>query len=133
CVLAAATSIANLVCLDNARPSQTSGPDKGAFLIASSAVLGIAFTCQVSFLAVYCIVCRRSVAGAGLLHANNDFRLSPKPRVRTVPYSRTRPSMADNRGTISLESVDMHSLDGKRSPTHSTGSSLSSISPSIHP
>lgn len=133
CVLAAATSIANLVCLDNARPSETSRADKGAFLIASSAVLGITFTCQVTFLVVHCIVCRRSIAGAGSLHVNNDFRLSPKSRVRTVPYSRTRPSMADNLGTTSMESVNMNSLDSKRSPAHSTSSPQSSMSPSIQP
>ena len=134
CVFAAAMSVANIVCLGDEEGDGELENSKGAFLTASSVLLAITFICQATFLVVYYLACRRSSLGeADSLHTDEDSKLSPKSRVKSIPYSRTQPSMTENRGMASMDYVDMRSLDGARSPVQVSGSPRSSMSQSIHP
>lgn len=132
CLLAATMTVVNLARLANLVDTEGSNDANQSYLIASSVVLATTITCQLSFLSVYFLICRRNHdEGVESLYTNDDTRPSPKFHVKSVPYRKTRPSMAESRPATSAESVDVSFWEDKKSHFHVTASPRSSMSQSI--
>lgn len=130
CLLAAILSIVNIVCLANLGDSDRSSDAKQSHLLTSSVILPVTVACQLSFLGVYFLSCRRNKdEGAESLYTNDEYRPSPKFHVKSVPYSKTRPSLAESRPGTSQESFEM-TLESKKS-FQVSASPRSSMSQSI--
>lgn len=132
CLLAAAMTIVNIARLANLVDAEGSSTSKQSYLVASSVIFAITVTCQLTFLGVYFLTCRRSHdEGTESLYTNDDSRPSPKFHVKSVPYSKTRASMAESRPATSAESVDTGLLDDMKPHFHVSASPRSSMSHSI--
>lgn len=127
CFLAAAMTIVNI-----ARLASVVDTASQTYFIVSSVIFAIAITCQLSFLGVYFLLCRRNQEeGAESLYTNDESRPSPKFHVKSVPYSKTRPSMAESRPPTAAESVETSFSEEKKAHFHVTASPRSSMSQSI--
>ena len=132
CIIASGICIASIVLLRDAADRGMSTASKESFLVASSVILAAAVACQLLFLSVYYLNCRRQ----GQNGAESVITIetpSPKAYVKSIAYERTRPSTAKSRGAVTVDSVDMVSLSGKKPRVQVLASPRSSLSQSIRP
>ncbi|KAJ9137291.1 hypothetical protein NKR23_g9216 [Pleurostoma richardsiae] len=136
CVVAAAVSVAALVCLSNASTKLSSsvlGPNAVPFLIGASVALGLAFAAQLIFLVVHFVLVRMHRQDRPhSLHTQEDGNRSPQPHVKSIRYSQTSPS-AKTRGSTSIDSKSPPGSSGGRSAAETMGSIRSSFSHVVRP
>jgi hypothetical protein len=137
CVTAAAVSVANAIHVVKATDDLDEavlGLSKDNFPIASLAVLGGSVACQLVFLTVYLLTCRRArLDWTEPLHTADESRRLPNCRVKPVPYSQARPLTTGIQSMKAFDSADTTSLSGRNYPAQSIGSPQSSLSEAIRP
>src|SRR3569833_1142295 len=137
CAVAAATSVAALVCLSNTAkelPNAVLGTSTVSFLVGASVALGRTFAAQLVFLVVHFVLARLSSGQAHSLHTEDDgHRSSPPPHVKSIPYSQTSPMGQKSRGSTSMDSRSPPGSSGGRSATETMSSIRSSLSHVVRP
>lgn len=137
CAVAAATSVAALVCLSNTAkelPNAILGTSTVSFLVGASVALGLTFAAQLVFLVVHFVLARLSSGQAHSLHTEDDgHRSSPPPHVKSIPYSQTSPMGQKSRGSTSMDSRSPPGSSGGRSATETMSSIRSSLSHVVRP
>ncbi|KAK4216070.1 hypothetical protein QBC37DRAFT_439049 [Rhypophila decipiens] len=138
-VVAAAVSVATIICLNNAAeslPSMILGSTATGFLVASSLALGFAFATQLVFLVVYFATTRwqeqEARGGTGPRDEENPPQEQQKD-FKAIPYQPTSPSTLKFRADESTSSLEPPSSSGGRSATEPVSSIRSSISSVIRP
>lgn len=137
CALAAAVSVAALVCLSSLSgelPNTILGSNTVPFLVGASVVLGLAFATQLVFLVVHFISARmHQDEEAHSIHTNDGGRRSPQQHVKSIPYEQTSPSASKTRGSTSMDSKSPPGSSGGRSATETLTSIRSSLSHVVRP
>lgn len=111
------------------------GTANKTLLITYSAVLGVSFLCQLGLMATFAAKLRHhSTPSVGSVSTDTESQPSLKTpwRVKAIPYSSTRPSIADTRGVTSFESTCMTSIRRCTSPAPTCDSTRSSSSHTTH-
>ncbi|KAI6782205.1 uncharacterized protein J7T54_002442 [Emericellopsis cladophorae] len=133
CLFASAMVIATIVCLSN-EPGAV-GPHRSsqAQLGATATILAVAVACQLGFLAAHYFLCRRTDnQDDAAAHNDAELRSSPTSRLKSVPYSRTRPSLAKNQETDSKSSMESGFTEELKAGYQGVSSPRPSLSPSLH-
>ncbi len=136
CTIAAATSVAALVCLSNTAknlPNAILGTSTVSFLVGASVGLGLSFAAQLVFLVTHFVLARLPAGGSQSLHTEEDGHRSPPPRVKSVPYSQTSPVGQRTRGNSSVDLRTPPGSSGGRSATETMSSIRSSLSHVVRP
>ncbi|KAM7199859.1 hypothetical protein V8F33_004263 [Rhypophila sp. PSN 637] len=138
-VVAAAVSVATVICLNNAAgslPSMILGSTATGFLVGSSLALGFAFATQLVFLVVYFATTRwqeqAARGGTGARDEENPPQEQQKD-FKAIPYQPTSPSTLKFRADESTSSLEPPGSSGGRSATEPVSSIRSSISSVIRP
>lgn len=101
-----------------------------AIVIVYSAILGISSICQLIFSVLCYVRIQRSIIAGTDADTDAESQPSLKSawRVKAIPYSSTRVSIAEHRGVKSFESTCMTSFRGRTSPTSTSDSPRTSFS-----
>ena len=136
CAVAAATSVAALVCLSNTAkelPTAILGTETVSFLVGASVALGLSFAAQLFFLVVHFVLSRLPTGQAQSVHTEEDGHRFPQPRVKSIPYSQTSPMGQKTRGSSSMDSRSPPGSSGGRSTAETISSIRSSLSHVVRP
>lgn len=138
CAVAAAASVAAVICLSNASssilPGKILGSTATSFLIGSSVALGTSFAMQLVFLVVHYIIGRiHSHEAAFPLDTQQDQRRPPQAEIKAVPYHQTSASLPKSRGRTSTDSRSPPGSSGGRSATETMSSIRTSLSHAVRP
>ncbi|KAK4175014.1 hypothetical protein QBC36DRAFT_332311 [Triangularia setosa] len=131
CIIAAAVSVANMVCLskvDEDPESTILGSGATSFLVGSSVVLGLALATQLVFLVFHFVAGRVQGPQIKVSVHNEQNRSRLPPRVKSIAYHETSPSPVSGktRGSASFEKTPPGSSAGR-----STAETISSIRSSL--
>ncbi|POS72154.1 hypothetical protein DHEL01_v209448 [Diaporthe helianthi] len=130
CVVAAALTIATLICLSSSAPI---GDSTVGFVGGVSALLALSFVAQLIFLVVRFIAGRTPEDGPRPSPSMLEIgRRSPSSRVKTVPYSSTSPAEPATRN-VSIDSKSPPSSSGGFSATGTISSVASSLTNVVRP
>lgn len=143
CTVAAAASVAAVVCLRNSPPttlpSHVLGSTINGFLAGCSVALGLSFALQLIFLVVHYIASR--IEKQDRTHSPETgaaSRRSPLPQVKSIPYHQTTPGattsfLHEKREATSMDSRSPPGSSGGRSATETMSSIRSSMSHFVRP
>lgn len=130
CVVAAALTVATLICLSS---SATLGDSTLGFLGGAAALLVVSFVAQLLFLVVRFIADRTQDEGPQRSPSMLEIgRRSPSSRVKAVPYSSTSPAEPATRN-VSIDSKSPPSSSGGFSATGTISSMASSLTNVVRP
>lgn len=130
CVIAAALTVATLICLSSSAPL---GESTLGFVGGVSALLALSFVAQLLFLVVRFISGRTQEEGPQTSPSMLEIgRRCPSSRVKTVPYSSTSPAEPATRN-VSIDSKSPPSSSGGFSATGTISSVASSITNVVRP
>ena len=136
CTIAAATSVAALVCLSNTArelPTAILGTNTVSFLVGASVALGLSFAAQLVFLVVHFVLSRLPTGPGESIHTEEGGHRSPPPHVKSILYSQTVPMGQKTRGSTSMESRTPPGSSGGRSAAETISSIRSSLSHVVRP
>ena len=137
CAVAAAVSVASIICLNNAAaslPSAILGSTAMGFLVGSSVALGFSFATQLIFLVCHFVTSRWQGQGrGGRLDAEDDRSSSQQQHIKSIAYHQTSPRTEKTRERESVSSRSPPGSSGGRSATETMSSIRSSLSNVVRP
>jgi len=137
CTVAAALSVAHLVCLSNATPALPNtilGSRVINFLVGSSVTLGLAFATQLVFLVFHFVATRfRNQDGQLSVRNIEDGHRTPCQEVKSIAYHKTSPNGSKLRESVSMESRSPPGSSGGRSVSETMSSIRSSLYSVVRP
>lgn len=138
CAVAAAASVAAVICLSNASsnilPGKILGSTATNFLVGSSVALGVSFAMQLVFLVVHYVVGRIHSHEASLAgDSQEDQHRPPQTQIKSVAYHETTATLPKARGRRSSDSRSPPGSSGGRSATETMSSIRTSLSHAVRP
>lgn len=125
CVLAAALSVATVICLSSGKNLEG---DTFGFLAGMAILLVLSFATQLLFLVTRFIAERAGYDDRSSTPGMQEIGRQPANRVKTVPYSRTTPPPEPTSRNVSMDSKSPPSSSGGFSATDTIASTVRSIS-----
>ncbi|KAK0722503.1 hypothetical protein B0T26DRAFT_643768 [Lasiosphaeria miniovina] len=134
CVVAAAVSVAAMICLGSADlPNTILGSQATKFLIGASVTLGLAFAAQLVFLVFHFVASRIEGNNGGVALQVEEDRNRSHERIKAIAYHHTSAPATKTSSTMSVDSRTPPGSSSGRSATETMSSIRSSLSHVVRP